>query len=155
METQTTEMKRGEFLRSLGLSGVALMAFYCLGTASGCTNSSREDPQPGTVGGKVDVTLDLASSDFSSLNQEGGFAYSGNVLVARVPGGAFVALSKICTHQAGTVEYRLKESDFYCPVHGSRFQSDGSVINGPAVLPLKEYRTQLSGDKTSLRVYEA
>lgn len=37
---------------------------------------------------------------------------------------------------------------------GPRFQSDGSVINGPAVLPLKQYRTLLSSDKTSLRVYE-
>lgn len=46
-------MTRVEFLRSLGLSGAALMAINWLGAGSGCTNRSRE---AGKVGRKQDVT---------------------------------------------------------------------------------------------------
>ena len=33
------DLSRGEFIRSLGMSSAALMAFYCLGTLSSCKGS--------------------------------------------------------------------------------------------------------------------
>jgi cytochrome b6-f complex iron-sulfur subunit len=46
----------------------------------------------------------------------------------------FYAVSSTCTHLGCTVA-RSKEG-FACPCHGSRFDSTGSVVGGPAPRPL-------------------
>lgn len=155
----TTPMKRGEFLRSLGMSGAALMAVYCMGTLTACSNSS-DDPAPGGgttnpgggTGTKVDFTLDLNATANANLKTDGGFVIKDSVIVARVKGGTYVALAKSCTHQGTEVAYQLANDRFNCPNHGSNFKTDGSVINGPATSPLQQYKTTLTG--TSLRVSE-
>jgi cytochrome b6-f complex iron-sulfur subunit len=153
---EAAPMKRGEFLRSLGLSSAALMAFYCMGTLTSCSNSG-DDPTPGNPtnpGGntKVDFTLDLNAAANANLKEEGGFITQGNVIVARVKGGSYVALAKNCTHEGTQVAYQLANDRFNCPNHGSNFKTDGTVINGPATTALKAYKTTLSG--TNLRVSE-
>lgn len=160
----TDQMKRGEFLRSLGLSSAALMSFYCLGTTlTSCSGS--DDPAPaapaptpapgtGTGTGKIDFTLDLTTTDFSKLKTDGGFAYRDNIIVARVKGGTYVALSKACTHQGTDVQYRLAQDDFWCSNHGSEFAAGGAVEKGPAAQPLKVYKTAISTDGNKLQVTE-
>lgn len=44
---------------------------------------------------------------------------------------------KTCTHLGGTLHWNDAEGSWDCPLHGSRFDGDGSVIEGPAVRPLK------------------
>lgn len=151
---ETTPMKRGEFIRSLGLSSAALMAFYCMGTLTSCSNSN-DDPTPSNPtnpGNKVDFTLDLNAAANANLKTEGGFVTQGNVIVARVKGGAYAALSRICTHQGGSLEYQLATDRLSCPLHGSAFSTAGAVLNGPATTALKVYKTTLTG--TNLRVFE-
>lgn len=160
----TDQMKRGEFLRSLGLSTAALMSFYCMGTLTSC--SSSDDPAPATGGtttpgtgtgtgtGKVDFTLDLTTTDFSKLKTDGGFAYRDSIIVARVQGGTYVALAKACTHQGTDVQYRLAQNDFWCSNHGSEFATNGTVQVGPAGQSLKVYKTTLSADGNRLQVTE-
>lgn len=145
-------MSRNEFLRSLGLSSGALMAFYCLGTLTSCSkdkDSSDPQPNPSTP---VDVTLDLTTTAYNPLKTVGGFAYSGNILVAHVKDGSYVALSKVCTHQGTTVEYRSGSDDVYCPAHGSVFRTTGTVANGPATQALTSYKTTLSADGNQLKI---
>ena len=167
MKTNTTtdQMKRGEFLRSLGLSSAALLSFYCMGTLTSC--SSDDDPAPATPTptpgagtgitgnadtskGAIDFTLDLTSADYSKLKTQGQFVKVGSVLVANVQGGSYVAIQRLCTHQQQDgVSYRLSSNDFGCNVHGSVFATDGSVKvaagdNQPA---MKLYKTSLSADK--------
>jgi len=48
---------------------------------------------------------------------------------------AFDALSTICTHQ-GCDAAVTTGNIIECPCHGSRYASDGTVINGPATQPL-------------------
>ena len=43
----------------------------------------------------------------------------------------FRALSLICTH-LGCITTREESGDFICPCHGSRFDSEGFVTQGPA-----------------------
>lgn len=176
MENQPTSdvINRGKFLRELGLSSSALMAFYCLGTLSSCSSS---DPQPatptpapptgGTTGltgnatiaqGKINFTLDLTNATYATLKTEGNFVTVGDVIVANAKGGKLIALSKACTHQNVTVEYQLVADNFYCPPasggHGSRYNDDGSVKNGPAAGALKKYTPTLSANGNSLVIAE-
>lgn len=154
METQKTEqLNRGEFLRSLGMSSAALMAFYCMGTLTSCSKSSS-DPTPtsGTGTSTGTGTIDLTASGNSALKTEGGYIYNGSMIVARVKGGSYVALSKACTHQGTNVQYRLSQNDFYCPNHGSEFSTTGAVEVGPAGTALTLYKTALSSDGNTLTI---
>jgi len=171
MKEQT--MKRGQFLRNLGLSSSALMAFYCMGTTLTACSSGSSDPTPsgtntgsntgsntGTTGltgnadlskGAISFTLDLTTSTYSALKTEGKFVVVGSVIVANTK-GTIVALSKTCTHEGTTVDYRPAQNDFYCSNHGSEFSTLGAVEVGPATKALTVYKAQLSTNGNTLTV---
>ena len=50
--------------------------------------------------------------------------------------GVTCAVSAICTHLGGIVRYNEHERSWDCPLHGSRFAVDGTVLEGPATSPL-------------------
>ena len=51
----------------------------------------------------------------------------------RGPDGALHELSAVCPHLGGLVCWNSAEKSWDCPVHGSRFDTSGGVLNGPAV----------------------
>lgn len=51
--------------------------------------------------------------------------------------GALHAFSHVCTHLGCHVRWNPAEKSFDCPCHGSRFDSYGKVIQGPAVKDLE------------------
>ncbi|MDQ8703790.1 FAD-dependent oxidoreductase [Streptomyces sp. LHD-70] len=51
--------------------------------------------------------------------------------------GKVTALSARCPHLGCLVHYNDAERTWECPCHGSRFATDGSVLQGPATRPLK------------------
>jgi cytochrome b6-f complex iron-sulfur subunit len=99
----------------------------------------------------VNFTLDLTQSANSALAQDGGFLINSGVIVARLAGGSFVAVSAACTHQGTPVQYAIGINQFICPAHGSTFATNGAVTRGPALTALTVYKTSLSGNM--LRVY--
>lgn len=60
------------------------------------------------------------------------------VAVFRPAQGAPVLLSAICPHMGCVVSWNAVEHTWDCPCHGSRFNTRGQVINGPAIEPLKQ-----------------
>ncbi|MET7255099.1 QcrA and Rieske domain-containing protein [Dyadobacter jiangsuensis] len=160
-------MKRGEFLRSLGLSTSTLMAFYCLGTTMTACGSKDDDPNPDpdpnpgtggsgisgtTTGTAINFTVDLTNSNTSKLKNNGESIITGDVLVAKTTAGSYVALSKICTHEGNAVAYRSSSNDVFCQTHGSTFSIAGAVTNGPATTALKTYTVTVSSDGNTLTV---
>jgi glycine/D-amino acid oxidase-like deaminating enzyme/nitrite reductase/ring-hydroxylating ferredoxin subunit len=55
--------------------------------------------------------------------------------VSRVE-GTVRTLSAVCTHLGGVVQWNDAERSWDCPLHGSRFAPDGTVLQAPAVRPL-------------------
>lgn len=57
-------------------------------------------------------------------------------------------LSAVCTHLQGVVRWNSFEQSWDCPLHGSRFGEDGSVIEGPAVCPLRAKQEHYDGSRS-------
>jgi glycine/D-amino acid oxidase-like deaminating enzyme/nitrite reductase/ring-hydroxylating ferredoxin subunit len=58
------------------------------------------------------------------------------VAAYRDESGVVHSLDPVCTHLACLVRFNDAEKSWDCPCHGSRFDTRGAVINGPAVKPL-------------------
>lgn len=148
MAQNIESINRLEFLRQLGLSGSALLAFYCAGTLTSCSKSETEVTPLDTNG----ITLDLTSAAYSGLKTVGNYAYSGNILVAHIKNGSYIALSKICTHEGSTVQYVSSSDSIYCPNHGAKYSTTGAVTMGPATRALTQYKATLSANGNSLKI---
>lgn len=161
-ESTPTHLNRAEFLRSLGLSTGALMALYCMGTLTSCSKGG-DDPTPATPTtpttgitgnsdpskGAVDFTLDLTNANFSKLTTQGEFVQVGSIVVANAK-GTMVALSNVCTHQGGTLQYRAATNDFRCDLHGGLYSTTGAVLASPPTVAVKAYKATQTGN--SLKV---
>ena len=151
-------MTRKEFLAKFGFgAGVVILAPMALSSCEESDDPSTDSSDDTDDGGDdssngVDFTIDLNSGAYSDLQQIGGYVYENDILIAFLGGTEYIALSKICTHQACTVQYSQAQGQVICPCHGSVFSTDGSVIEGPAGAPLQEYNTELDGD--TLRIFE-
>jgi glycine/D-amino acid oxidase-like deaminating enzyme/nitrite reductase/ring-hydroxylating ferredoxin subunit len=58
------------------------------------------------------------------------------IAVWRDDNGDLHALSASCTHKGCTVTWNNADRTWDCPCHGSMFETDGTVIHGPAREPL-------------------
>jgi Rieske Fe-S protein len=56
--------------------------------------------------------------------------------VAPDQSGTLHTLDAACTHLGCIVHFNRAEQTWDCPCHGSRFQLDGTVLDGPAKSPL-------------------
>lgn len=80
----------------------------------------------------------LAAGDSAMVEAEGE-----TFAAWRAPDGELFAVSPVCTHMGCKVRWNSVETSWDCPCHGSRFRPDGSVIEGPAVTPLRRKVVQL------------
>ena len=94
-------------------------------------------------GGGITVAIDasspLAAVGSAALVQ----SPAGQVLVAHTAQNTFTALSSRCTHAACAITDYASNA-FVCTCHGSRFDTSGRVLNGPATVPLAQYQTDFT-----------
>ena len=65
------------------------------------------------------------------------------VYIARAKEGYFYAMSAVCTHLGCITGWNADEGVIACPCHGSRYDTEGNVIGGPAPRPLPRYQLSL------------
>ncbi len=140
-------MKRREALQRIVLaSGTVLLIPPAL---LSCSEEGAGDP--GGNNGNIDLKINMDDSSYSGLKNAGGFVVVSAIIIANTGGDNYVALSSICTHQACTVGYSVQNDNFPCPCHGSVFNSNGSVANGPATQPLKQYTVTRDGNVLTIK----
>jgi nitrite reductase/ring-hydroxylating ferredoxin subunit len=84
------------------------------------------------TGGEVESAQEIAAG-------EGAVIRDGlrKLAVYRDAQGGLHTLSATCTHLACVVHWNSAERSWDCPCHGSRFDTEGAVLHGPAAEPLK------------------
>lgn len=155
-DVQQERSTRREFLGTTcpALAGLAL-GLGLMGCDSG---SSMDEEEPG--GDPVDtgvlvsgntITLDLSKQLPSALAAANGFLFinRARVVALNVGNNTIRAFTSICTHEACDVT-RFANGAMECPCHGSRFNTSGQAIQGPASQPLTEYTVARDGDMVTI-----
>lgn len=128
-------MKRRDALQRIVLAGGTVLLIPT--ALLSCSEDGAMDP--GANNGNNELTINMDESAYSALKNAGGYVVVSGIIIVNTDGDNYVALSSTCTHQGCTVGYSVQNNNFPCPCHGSVFNSNGSVANGPATQPLKQY----------------
>ena len=86
------------------------------------------------------ILMTVAAQDVP-LN--GALVYREQRLAVMRDSASVYAVSLICTHLGCIVN--AGEDGFFCPCHGSAFDTHGNVLKGPAAAALKRYPVQNEG----------
>jgi len=139
-------------------AGQAITLASIAGVLPGCgspTSPSTGLPLPlvnGTVvNGAVAVTIDASSPLLAVGSAALVQTNVGNFLVAHTAQSSFTAMTAICTHQTCTIT-GFESQTFVCPCHGSRYNTSGVVVTGPAISSLRQFATQFSNNILTIAV---
>lgn len=97
----------------------------------------------------IDGRISLALADHPELAARNGaitILPSGTedpIIVLRTGERTYAALSAVCTHRGCTVE--VAGDRLECPCHGSQYNREGTVLEGPAERALGRFTTTVDG----------
>lgn len=145
---ETDALSRRMFLKQTAALGAAVAA----GTMACAAGLKRYQSQVRDGKLIVDITQypELAVTGGAilvSVSQAGGA-----LILARTGDAGFRALSPVCTHLG--CEVRPTRFGFRCPCHGSAYDHDGRVVNGPANESLTVYPVTVAGTRVEITVQE-
>jgi Rieske Fe-S protein len=133
---------------------VATLASACSGEESPTSPSGGATQLPRLTGqfanSRVQLTVTgsaLANVDAAALVE----SIAGVFLVARTSTSTFSAIDATCTHEGCTVN-GASGAIYVCPCHGSRYNRNGQVVNGPARASLRQYNTTFANDVLTIAV---
>jgi cytochrome b6-f complex iron-sulfur subunit len=137
---------RRNFLRSVTVGIVGPLVIGGWG-ALGTTSSLRADDVVIPVG-KITINL----SEYPLLKADNGSDYVEvpgipDIIVTRLPGPVYYAVTSECTHQACTVDtFDPQSGQLRCPCHFSTYRPDGTIVGGPAPKPLLRFPVEAASD---------
>jgi Rieske Fe-S protein len=104
-----------------------------------CGSLGTNDVTAPNVPSNTTITV----GNYPSLANVGGVALidigAAPIAIVRTGSSTFIALSRICPHQGGTIG--LSQNDFVCPVHGATFNLSGQWIGGQRTSNMHSYTT--------------
>ena len=133
-------LTRREFLTRSAAAAAALAALEACG-----------DGQIGPTSVALGSGLTVNLADFPALATMGVLVDVGHQrAVIRTGPAAFVALSRICTHEG--CEAFVRSNRVECDCHGSIFANNGAVLRGPAERPLDMLNVQFDATTNTLTI---
>ncbi len=156
----TKEYSRKQFLKTAGSTALFAtlgIGLYGCGSSTDAMNGSEViPPDSGNDGDDAitisengnTITLNLGADSLSGLNDEGGWMLirDATTLVVNVDGNTIRAFTSVCTHQGCSTNWQFSSNRFECTCHGSRFDTSGTVLRGPATRDLEEYSVNRDDD---------
>jgi Rieske Fe-S protein len=137
---------RRDVLYTIGFAAATTLIPACGGT-------SGDGGVPAGTGTMCGTNLCLKLSENAELQAVDGImiftAGSKKIFVRRTSDTTLEAVSAVCTHASCIVGFNGSDK-FNCPCHGSSFMINGTVINGPAVAPLKTFAATMVGDDVTV-----
>lgn len=143
-------MKRKDFIRQFAVGGSILLSAPLLFNSCDKDEDPTNNNNTNNSGNPNEIVIDLTAASSSALKTVGGYIYNGDIIVFRTGDSSYMALSKLCTHSQCTITYNHGGNELPCPCHGSKFDTSGNVLNGPAASKLKSYTVKKEGDKLKI-----
>ena len=141
---------RREFVKD-ALTGIGTIAFgsFIMINQSSCSDNGPTAPTDNN--GETTITVDLSLSENNALLTVGGtLALAANeldssgMLIYRQSETTVKVYSRNCTHASCTIGGFSSSGISTCQCHGSMFNTNGNVVNGPAAIPLNQYSATIS-----------
>ena len=141
--------------QALSLGAIAATLQACGG--GGNPNEPSDEfsgvPSLPSIGATVSNGVATVNVGGTALASSGGTAIVtsslGTMLVVRNDTTTVSAFTATCTHQQCTVT-GFTEGVFQCPCHGSRYNTGGQVVRGPATQNLRRFNATISNDVISI-----
>lgn len=134
----------------LAAAGFGLAATVLNGCATYGKNPAPESPSAtGTEQGPAGAPIPARSIATTADVPVGSGLIVDDVVVTQPSAGVFRGFSAVCTHAGCTVS-EVAAGTIVCPCHGSRFNLDGTVANGPASRPLDARPVSVDGNSIVL-----
>jgi Rieske Fe-S protein len=123
---------------SAGLAGAPPGAPAYGGPTSAGTGSAGTGAAGGSAANVLAKTADIPVGGGTVLTAQ-------KIVITQPQAGSFHAFTAICTHQ-GCIVNAVSGGTINCPCHGSKYSIvNGSVVNGPAPLPLAAVSIKVEG----------
>ncbi len=146
------KLGRRDLFRVLGASTGALCGGMAACSGGDVVTRKELVSLPDSRGGQIVIPV----ADFPQLAKVGGCVVGESVgmpdplAIARGEGDRFLAVKALCTHMTCILRFNELNLTLDCPCHGSTFEIDGRVINGPAQQPLRALITRFDGQMLSV-----
>jgi Rieske Fe-S protein len=157
MSLENLRIPRQKVILGAGLGLIASVLAACTTygkkpQASGETATTTTEAAPGTGSPGTGSPGPAAQANAIAKTADvpvGSGVIVDEVVVTQPSAGEFKGFSAICTHAGCTVN-EVADGTINCPCHGSKFNLDGSVANGPASKPLEAQALTVQGDSIVL-----
>lgn len=118
-------------------------------------NAQCEDYLPGVAALDQSETaylaeVTLATTEAGDRLIANGLEKTAYLVIEDGPAFANYAISAVCPHLGCIVDWNAEAAKFICPCHGSQFDSEGDVTNGPASRSLSLVTVIVKDDQVRL-----